>query len=48
MTNIRDVIQQIEKTICDREFPPTPRQLETCTRILNNLCSGTVAFQGSR
>ncbi|MCK9581408.1 MAG: hypothetical protein M0Q92_13300 [Methanoregula sp.] len=48
MTNIGDVIRQIEKTKCDRQYPPTPEQQETLDRILHNVLSGTREFKGSR
>jgi hypothetical protein len=48
MTNIGDVIRQIEKITCDRQYPPTPEQQETIYRILNNVYSGTMEFKGSR
>ncbi len=48
MTNIGDVIRQIETVKCDRQHPPTPEQQETLNRILYNVYSGTVEFKGSR
>jgi len=48
MTNIGDVIRQIEKIKCDRQYPPTSQQQEILNRILYNIYSGTVDFKGSR
>jgi hypothetical protein len=48
MTNIGDVIRQIEKVKCDRNTPPTPEQQETLNRILHNVYSGTVEFKGGK
>ena len=48
MTNIGDVIRQIETVQCDRNFPPTPEQQEKISQILRNVCTGTVEFKGSR
>jgi hypothetical protein len=48
MTNIRDVIRQIETVKCDRQYPPTPEEQETLNRILHNVFSGTVEFKGGR
>jgi hypothetical protein len=47
MTNIGDVIRQIEKIKCDRQYPPTQEQQETLNRILHNVYSGTVEFRGA-
>jgi hypothetical protein len=48
MTNIGDVIRQIETVKCDQQYPPTPEQQETLNKILYNVYSGTVEFKGSR
>ena len=48
MTNIGDVIRQIETVTCDRQYPPTPEQQEVISRILHNVYSGTVEFKGSK
>lgn len=48
MTNIGDVIRQIEKVKCDRQYPPTQEQQETLNRIMHNVYSGTVEFRGSK
>lgn len=48
MTNIGDVIRQIETLKNDRQYPPTAKQQETLDRILFNCYSGTVEFRGSR
>lgn len=48
MTNIRDVIRQIETIKCDRQYPPTAEQQETLNRIIYNVYSGTVDFKGSK
>ena len=48
MTNIGDVIRQVDAVKGDRQFPPTEEQQETLNRILQNVYTGTVEFKGSR
>jgi hypothetical protein len=47
MTNIGDVIRQVETTLCDRSCPPTQEEQERLGRILFLVYSGTVEFRGS-
>jgi hypothetical protein len=48
MTNIGDVIRQIETSLCDRRCPPTPEEQERLGRLLSMVYTGTVDFIGSR
>ncbi|NMB78517.1 MAG: hypothetical protein GYA23_05420 [Methanomicrobiales archaeon] len=48
MTNIGDVIRQIETVQCDPVYPPTPEQQEIFNRILHTVYNGAVEFGGSR
>jgi len=48
MTNIGDVIRQVETALCDRHFPPTIEQKEVLNNILYKVYTGTVDFGGSR
>jgi hypothetical protein len=48
MTNIGDVIRQVETTMFDRQFPPTLEQREVLNNILYKVYTGTVDFGGSR
>lgn len=48
MTNIGDVIRQIETIKCDSKYPPTAQQQETLNRILHEVSIGAVDFKGSR
>jgi hypothetical protein len=45
MTNVGDVIRQIETTLCDEQHPPTTDQRETLKRVLHAVYSGTVEFK---
>jgi hypothetical protein len=47
MTNIGDVIRQVETTLQDTCYPPTREQKEVLTNILNKVYTGTVEFGGS-
>jgi hypothetical protein len=47
MTNIGDVIRQVETTLHDTCYPPTREQREVLTNILNTVYTGTVEFGGS-
>ena len=48
MTNIGDVIRQVETALCDKGFPPTLEEKETLNNILYKVYTGTVEFGGSR
>lgn len=48
MTNIGDVIRQVETTLCDRSYPPTAEEQEVLTTILSRVYTGAVEFGGSR
>ena len=48
MTNIGDVIRQVETTLYDRHYPPTFEQKEILSNILYKVYTGTVDFGGSR
>jgi hypothetical protein len=48
MTNIGDVIRQVETTLYDTCYPPTLEQREVLTNILYKVYTGTVDFGGSR
>ncbi|MGB7787142.1 hypothetical protein [Methanoregula sp.] len=48
MTNIGDVIRQIETSLCDRRCPPTPEEQERLGRLLSMVYTGTVDFIGSK
>ncbi len=48
MTNIGDVIRQVETALFDTYFPPTSEEKEVLTNILYTVYTGTVDFGGSR
>ena len=48
MTNIGDVIRQVETVMFDTYFPPTLEEKEVLTSILYKVYTGTVDFGGSR
>lgn len=48
MTNIGDVIRQVETALCDNYFPPTLEEKEILNNILYKVYTGTVDFGGSR
>jgi hypothetical protein len=48
MTNIGDVIRQVETALCDNYFPPTLEEREVLNNILYKVYTGTVNFGGSR
>jgi hypothetical protein len=48
MTNIGDVIRQVETALCDNCFPPTLEEKEILNNILSRVYTGTVDFGGSR
>ena len=48
MTNIGDVIRQVEAALNDPCCPPTFEEKEILTTILHKVYTGTVEFGGSR
>jgi hypothetical protein len=48
MTNIGDVIRQVETAMFDNYFPPTLEEKEVLSNILYKVYTGTVDFGGSR
>lgn len=48
MTNIGDVIRQIETAMCDMYYPPTSQEREVFNRILSSVYTGSVDARGSR
>jgi len=48
MTNISDVIRQIETTMYDKFYPPTLSQKETMTFILHKVNNNTIEFKVSQ
>ncbi|MFA5268998.1 MAG: hypothetical protein WC379_13585 [Methanoregula sp.] len=48
MTNIGDVIRQVETALCDNVFPPALEEKEILNTILYKVSIGTVEFSGSR
>jgi hypothetical protein len=48
MTNIGDVIRQVETTMYDTHYPPTVYEKEVLTDILYKVYTGTVEFGGSK
>lgn len=48
MTNIGDVVRQLETTLTDPCFPPTLEEKEILNNILSKVCTGTVEFGGSK
>jgi hypothetical protein len=48
MTNIGDVVRQVETTLCDMYYPPTVEEKEVLSGILFKVCTGTVDFRGSK
>jgi len=48
MTNLGDVMRQIETALCDSCDPPTPDQQEALDRLLYQVYSGAVEFKGSK
>ena len=47
MTNISDVIRQIETVMSDVYYPPTLQESEVCSKILAMLCNGGADPRGS-
>jgi hypothetical protein len=48
MTNIGDVVRQVETAMCDTQYPPTPEELEVFNRVLHAVCIGAREAGGSR
>jgi len=48
MTNIGDVIRQVETALFDSYYPPTLEEKEVLSNILYKVYTGTVDFGGSR
>lgn len=48
MTNLGDVVRQVEAALCDPCCPPNPHEREVYVRILHMVCTGAVAAKGSR
>jgi hypothetical protein len=47
MTNLGDVIRQIETALSDRSYPPTAHEREVYHRILATVYTGAVDAKGS-
>ncbi len=48
MTNLGDVIRQIETVMSDRCDPPTTQEIEVCCRVLSTVFNGVVDPRGSK
>ena len=48
MTNLGDVVRQVEKVLSDPLCPPTSSEREVYTRILFTVYTGAVDAKGSR
>ncbi len=48
MTNLSDVVRQVETALCDPLYPPTTQEREAYVRILLQVCIGVVEAKGSR
>jgi len=48
MTNLGDVVRQVETAMCDARCPPTLKEREVYTRILLTVYTGTVDAKGSK
>jgi hypothetical protein len=48
MTNIGDVIRQVETAMCDTLYPPSTEEREVYNRILVTVYTGAVDARGSR
>jgi len=48
MTNLGDVVRQLETVLCDPCYPPTPHEREVYTILLLRVCTGAVDAKGSR
>ena len=47
MTNLGDVVRQLEISLCDPCCPPTPHEREVYATILHRICTGAVDAKGS-
>ena len=47
MTNLGDVIRQIETVLSDHQYPPTAHEREVYNRILFTVYTGAVDAKGS-
>ena len=47
MTNLRDVIRQIETALTDCQIPPTTHEREVFYRVLFTMYTSTVDAKGS-
>jgi len=48
MTNLGDVVRQLETVLCDPGYPLTPHEREVYDAILQAVCTGAVDAEGSR
>lgn len=48
MTNLGDVVRQVETAMCDTHYPPTTNEREVYTRILRAVFTGAVDAKGSK
>ena len=48
MTNIGDVIRQVETAMCDSDHPPKSEEREAFDRILRTVYTGAVEARGSK
>ena len=48
MTNLGDVIRQVEKTLCDTQYPPTAEEQEALNTVLISVYIGAETVCGSR
>ena len=48
MTNLGDVVRQVEVALCDPHHPPSPHEREVYVHILLMVCTGAVEAKGSR
>jgi len=47
MTNLGDVVRQVETVLTDNQYPPTIREREVYHRILSSVYTGAVDAKGS-
>lgn len=48
MTNLGDVVRQVETAMCDTYYPPTSNEREIYNRILLTVFTGAVDAKGSK
>ena len=48
MTNLGDVVRQVETAMCDIHYPPTLYEREVYNRILQAVFTGAVDAKGSK